>query len=95
MMWMTRRARDLVALARSWIAKLGDKAAAAQIVRDEVDILIDLHGCTDGGRPGVFALRPAPIIVNWFGYPGTGSTKILSGDTWPAIRYLLGIHKIS
>jgi predicted O-linked N-acetylglucosamine transferase (SPINDLY family) len=56
------------------IAKLGDQAAAAQIVSDEVDILIDLNGCTDGGRPGVFALRPAPIIVNWLGYPGTMGT---------------------
>jgi predicted O-linked N-acetylglucosamine transferase (SPINDLY family) len=40
------------------IAKLGDKPAAAKIVQDRVDILVDLNGHTDGGRPGVFALLP-------------------------------------
>jgi predicted O-linked N-acetylglucosamine transferase (SPINDLY family) len=67
------------------IGKLSDKTAAAQIVGDRVDILIDLNGCTDGGRPGVFALRPAPIIVNWLGYPGTMGTAhhhyIIADDT--------------
>jgi predicted O-linked N-acetylglucosamine transferase (SPINDLY family) len=56
------------------IAKLSNKHAAAQVVKDRVDILIDLNGYTDGGRPGLFALRPAPIIVNWLGYPGTMGT---------------------
>jgi predicted O-linked N-acetylglucosamine transferase (SPINDLY family) len=56
------------------ISKLGDKPAAAAIVQDGIDVLVDLNGHTDAGRPGVFALRPAPIIVNWLGYPGTMGT---------------------
>jgi predicted O-linked N-acetylglucosamine transferase (SPINDLY family) len=37
----------------------------------EVDIAIDLMGYTRGGRPGILALRPAPLQVNYLGYPGT------------------------
>lgn len=44
----------------------------AGLLRDlEVDIAIDLMGHTDGSRTGVFALRAAPIQVNYLGYPGT------------------------
>jgi len=37
----------------------------------EVDIAVDLMGYTEGCRPGVFALRPAPLQVNFLGFPGT------------------------
>ncbi|MDP4028258.1 MAG: methyltransferase domain-containing protein [Gallionella sp.] len=50
---------------------LSDLAAAQQIAADEVDILVDLKGYTAEARPGITALRPAPVIVNWLGYPGT------------------------
>ena len=32
---------------------------------------MDLGGHTANGRPGIFALRAAPIQVNYLGYPGT------------------------
>jgi predicted O-linked N-acetylglucosamine transferase (SPINDLY family) len=32
---------------------------------------IDLNGYTDGGRPGIFALRPAPVQVSYLGYAAT------------------------
>lgn len=37
----------------------------------EVDVAIDLNGHTQGARTGIFALRPAPVQVNYLGYPGT------------------------
>jgi predicted O-linked N-acetylglucosamine transferase (SPINDLY family) len=37
----------------------------------EVDIAIDLKGFTQDSRPGIFALRAAPVQVNYLGYPGT------------------------
>ena len=37
----------------------------------EIDIAIDLNGHTQGARTDVFALRPAPVQVNYLGYPGT------------------------
>ena len=44
----------------------------AQILRDmEVDIAIDLGGYTSDTRTEVFAYRPAPVQVNYLGYPGT------------------------
>jgi len=57
----------------SWtdITAMPDKQAAATIVADEIDILVDLNGYTKDGRTKLVALRPAPIIVNWLGYPGT------------------------
>jgi protein O-GlcNAc transferase len=44
---------------------------AEQIQQDQIDILIDLAGYTDYSCPEVFALRPAPIQINYLGYPGT------------------------
>lgn len=37
----------------------------------EIDIAVDLKGFTGESRTGIFALRPAPIQVNYLGYPGT------------------------
>ncbi len=44
----------------------------AEVIRaDAVDILIDLKGYTRNGRPAILTHRPAPIQVNYLGYPGT------------------------
>jgi predicted O-linked N-acetylglucosamine transferase (SPINDLY family) len=53
------------------ISSMSDTDAAARIVADRIDILVDLNGYTKDARPKLFALRPAPVIVNWLGYPGT------------------------
>lgn len=53
------------------IKSLPDKAAAATLVRDRVDILLDINGHTNFQRTRLLAMKPAPIIVNWLGYPGT------------------------
>ncbi|MGJ0393578.1 MAG: hypothetical protein ACR650_12720 [Methylocystis sp.] len=45
---------------------------ARQIINsDGIDIFIDLKGFTEGMRTSILALRPAPIQVNYLGYPGT------------------------
>ncbi|MEO8115373.1 MAG: N-acetylglucosamine transferase, partial [Phenylobacterium sp.] len=49
------------------------------------DILVDVNGLTRDARTGVFARRPAPIQVNWLGYPGTmGSPyhQYIVADPW-------------
>jgi predicted O-linked N-acetylglucosamine transferase (SPINDLY family) len=50
---------------------LGDQGIAAEINNDGIDILVDMKGYTGGGRPGILALRPAPVQANYLGYPGT------------------------
>lgn len=56
------------------ITGLNDDQAAAKIAADGIDIMIDLNGYTKDARTKVFARRPAPIAVNWYGYPGTMGT---------------------
>ena len=56
------------------IAGWNAKQAARLIVQDEIDILVDLGGHTNEAPTAAFALRPAPIIVNWLGYPGSMGT---------------------
>lgn len=53
------------------ITPLDDDQAADLIVGDKIDILVDLNAYTKDARVKVFARRPAPIIVNWLGFPGT------------------------
>jgi protein O-GlcNAc transferase len=45
--------------------------AARRIHGDGIDILIDLKGYTTYARTEILAYRPAPIQVNYLGYPGT------------------------
>jgi predicted O-linked N-acetylglucosamine transferase (SPINDLY family) len=53
------------------LATLDDETAARHIAADEIDLLIDLKGHTESSRTGICARRPAPVIVNWLGYPAT------------------------
>jgi predicted O-linked N-acetylglucosamine transferase (SPINDLY family) len=53
------------------IRDLGDRDAAKRIFELRADIIIDLTGYTAGCRPQVLAWRPAPIAVNFLGFPGT------------------------
>jgi protein O-GlcNAc transferase len=64
------------------IGDIGDAEAARRIRADEIDILVDLKGYTFRARTEIFALRPAPVQVNYLGYPGTMGA--------PFIDYLLG-----
>jgi predicted O-linked N-acetylglucosamine transferase (SPINDLY family) len=50
---------------------LTDDEAAERIHADGVHILVDLNGYTQRGRSGIAAYRPAPVQVNYLGYPGT------------------------
>ena len=53
------------------IRSLSDDEAARKIASDGIDILVDVNGHTRDSRTGIFARRPAPVQVNWLGYPGT------------------------
>ena len=53
------------------IHTLTDKQVAKQVLEDEIDVLIDLHGLSSGARPGIFALHPAPKQGTYLGFIGT------------------------
>ena len=48
-----------------------------RIAADGVDILVDLKGYTKDARTEILALRPAPIQVNYLGYPGTMGAEFM------------------
>ena len=53
------------------IHTLTDRQVAEQVLEDEIDVLIDLHGLSSGARPGIFALHPAPKQGTYLGFIGT------------------------
>jgi predicted O-linked N-acetylglucosamine transferase (SPINDLY family) len=64
---------NFIAAADHWVDVTGmdDASAARKIADDGIQILVDVNGYTREGRTKLLALRPAPIIVNWLGFPGT------------------------
>jgi len=67
------------------LTELDDAAAARRIAQDGVQILVDLNGYTREARLKVVARRPAPVIVNWLGFPGTMASPYhhyLIADDW-------------
>jgi len=72
------------------IRLLSEIEAAKKIHACGVDILVDLTGFTQTSRSGIVALRPAPVSINWLGFPGTMGSFI--GGTFndtPLYDYLL------
>lgn len=67
---VTDRVRSLADLWRD-IFPLDDQPAAATIHKDHLDILFDLAGHTAGTRLPMLALKPAPVMATYLGYPNT------------------------
>jgi predicted O-linked N-acetylglucosamine transferase (SPINDLY family)/glycosyltransferase involved in cell wall biosynthesis len=57
------------------LSALDDDAAARRIADDGLDVLVDLMGYVEKNRFGIVRRKPAPIVVEWLGYPAT------TGDT--------------
>mgnify|MGYP000001377824 CR=1 FL=1 len=61
---------------------LSDQQAAERIRADGIELLVDLMGYTRGHRIGILARRPAPVQINYLGYPGSTGA--------PFIDYVVG-----
>lgn len=59
------------------ISRMPDPVAAERIAAERIDILVSLNGWFGEHRMGVFARRPAPIQVNFLGFPGTLGTDYI------------------
>jgi len=55
----------------------GDRDVARLLNDLDVDIAVDLNGHTQDERLGILAFRPAPIQVNYLGYPGTSGADFI------------------
>ena len=67
------------------ITEMDDAAAARRIADDGIQILVDVNGYTRDGRTKLLAMRPAPVIVNWLGFPGTTGSPYhhyIVADDW-------------
>ncbi len=55
-----------------------EDAQIATLLRErEIDIAVDLMGITADCRPGILAQRPAPVQVNYLGYPATMGAEFI------------------
>jgi len=59
------------------LAKVDDLTAAKIIAVDQIDILIDLNGLTEGSRLGVLAHRPSLVQISYLGFPGTAGGRFV------------------
>ena len=67
------------------ITGMDDATAAGRIAEDKIQVLVDLNGYTREARVKVIALRPAPVIANWLGFPGTMASPhhhYIIADDW-------------
>ena len=61
------------------VAALDDDALLAQILADEIDILVDMSGHQAGNRLAVFARQAAPLQISWL---SQGESSGLSRMRW-------------
>lgn len=54
-----------------------DREVAQMMHEMKIDIAIDLKGYTQDARPEIFEYRPAPIQVNYLGYPGSMGSRVM------------------
>jgi predicted O-linked N-acetylglucosamine transferase (SPINDLY family) len=85
--------REIIKYAEHWreIKGMSDDDFFTLLLRDRIDILVDLSGHTAGNRLPVFSRRAAPVQVSWLGYFNTTGLSamdyvITDYDTVPAGR---------
>ena len=67
------------------VADVTDVGIGDHMVASGVDILVDLMVLTRSARLRITAMRPAPIVVSYLGYPGTSGEWALLVHVWRLI----------
>jgi predicted O-linked N-acetylglucosamine transferase (SPINDLY family) len=68
------------------IQELSDDAAIATIRRQNIDILVEMKGFTQGSRAHLLGAGLAPLQVAWLGYPGSMGH--------PSVHYAIADHVV-
>lgn len=81
------------------IRGMSDQEAAHKILDLRIDILVNLNGYFGASRQAIFAYRPAPVQVNYLGFPGTLGAQymdylIADDHVIPAASYQFYFEKI-
>jgi protein O-GlcNAc transferase len=82
-----RMMKMLQAMPMNWrdVGFLDDAALAKAIVKEQIDILIDLGGHTAENRMMTMARKPAPVQMTYLGYPDTTGLETVDyrvTDNW-------------
>lgn len=69
--------QKFLGLAERWtdLRGVGDADAAELIRAQGIHVLVDMNGHTNYQRTKLLARRPAPILANWLGYPGSMGSR--------------------
>ncbi len=59
------------------VANLSDEAAAKLIRSHDIDVLIELNGPTRAHRMGILRYRPAPVQIDYLGWPGSVGGRVV------------------
>lgn len=59
------------------ISSFSDAEASKRIKHLEIDVLVELNGPTRANRIGILRYRPAPVIVNYLGWPGPINSSLV------------------
>lgn len=59
------------------VTQLSDADAAALIRSHQIDVLVELNGPTRAHRMGILAHRPAPVQIDYLGWPGSVGGRVV------------------
>ena len=59
------------------VAALGDEAAAELMRSHGLDVLVELNGPTRANRMGILSHRPAPVQIDYLGWPGSVGGRVV------------------
>ena len=59
------------------VTNLSDQAAADLIRSHQIDVLVELNGPTRANRMDILAYRPAPVQIDYLGWPGSVGGRVV------------------
>jgi predicted O-linked N-acetylglucosamine transferase (SPINDLY family) len=59
------------------VSSLSDEAAANLIRYHDIDVLVELNGPTRSNRMGILRYRPAPVQIDYLGWPGSVGGRVV------------------